>query len=324
MIVGFARTGSHALVDLLSEYDNIGVYPGEFNMFRTPGLISDMLEDKEKCLWPNLIEHYTTYNSLVRRVVDKLIPDGLTNNNFVIKNAKYFPNLEKKMTTISYIRSISRLNDVLNSNTSLDNKIQATNSWINKLGYFYAKEKEYLILDQPIKPSSNLSVWTEVFKPFKVIFSIRNPRDQIADLLKAGYLYKPYGTEPTPTWGGGILESIYGRNKQGAIKMFIDSMIGHYQQLEVITRSLGPDSLLLVKFENLVNNYQNTKSEIERFIGNIEGHHIQKRKYFDPEKSKKNINFYNEFLTNDDVEIISVLEDWINQNSLLSKYFIMK
>ena len=46
LIVGTSRSGSHALVDLFSEYDNIRIHPYEFDEFRAPGMVADQLDEE--------------------------------------------------------------------------------------------------------------------------------------------------------------------------------------------------------------------------------------------------------------------------------------
>ena len=43
LIYGILSSGSSALVDLLLEYNNVNVIPGEFDDFRASGLVADQL-----------------------------------------------------------------------------------------------------------------------------------------------------------------------------------------------------------------------------------------------------------------------------------------
>jgi len=57
-----------------------------------------------------------------------------------------------------------------------------------------------------------------------------------------------------------------------------------------------------------VNDYDVTKSKIEKFIGGIEKNHVHIKKCFDPDVSVKNMEIFNSFLDADELDMIKELE----------------
>lgn len=319
------RTGSHALVDLLSEYDNVGVYPGEFDHFRAPANVADQLCKETSRDFPNLIEQSIKNKSFKYKLSEKVIPDFLIKAEALSRFFKktipdkikfkehsvsqlFSKRIPYRISQREYIISLKSLSLYLKSNTSFDEKIEKTRQWINEVANIYACNKDFFVLDQPVFSVKNSNVWIKVFEPYKLIVSIRNPRDQFADIIRSGFLFKPYGA-PAMTWGGGLLEMIYGRDRAGALKIFNDAVKRLYEELYCLEENVKAENILFVEFEKLVTDYQNQKNRIENFIGMPKGRHCLPETYFIPKKSCLNINIYDKYLSKEEVGALSNIED---------------
>lgn len=320
LIMGLARSGSHALVDLLSEYDNVAVFPREFDDFRAPGLVADQLDENLRDDYPNLIHLKTSSRKYKSNLGVAFLPKNIQKMPWLYKHLQKRSKIDRRIKNILYRHSLTRLNHALKSDLTLPEKIIQANQWVQRVGEIYAENeatKEYVVFDQPITSLTNPDIWPEVFAPFKLMCSIRNPKDQIANLVKDRYLYLPYGA-PFMTWGGFVLEGLYGRDRKDALQMFITFIENIYKRLHALSARLGPEQFMVVNFENLVTGYDENKQKIEKFVGGINGHHIKPKKYFDPDVSIQNVNYYNTYLSSDEIKRVNALE--VSYHKFLSKH----
>ena len=305
LVCGLVKTGSSALVDMLSEYDNINVIPGEFDDFRAPGLVADQLSYEQSVGFRNKIERLIGFKTKFRIVVNIFLPIFMFRIR-TIRGIKYrFVNATIRINQLILLR---RLNNKLNSEITFNDKIKYANNWITQIGNINNKKKEFVVFNQPLTPSIDTKIWEAVFHPWKLICVYRSPRDQMSDIIKYEYLYAPYGA-PFMNFGGVILEDLYGRNREGAIKFHIDALKMRLQWIDTLKQKFGPDKFLLIDFEGFVNNYDTYKTVIENFIGNLKGHHRKSKKYFDPQKAKKNIDIYSEYLSSSELESLEELQN---------------
>ncbi len=315
LVAGTLSSGSSALYNLLKEYDNIGHFSNEFDDFRAPGLVGDQLSDTSRHDFPNQIARITRNGNFIKRLVFKSsiwnylyksIPKQFLEIEYPIKSIEIFRN---KLISLERSHLLRVLNKSLETDISFDEKIQISNNWIQQVGNIFSLKKDYTMFDNALPTKSDLAIWTTVFNPYKLIVVYRNPRDQIADIIKRGFLFKPYGNS-IMTLAGYNLETIYGRDRIGAIRLSIDSIRCRLKWIEYLEKVIEPNNLLVLDFEGLINNYDVYKSKIEDFIGGIKNHHRFKNKYFNPLHAKGNIDIYKQYLYQDDLPNLAELEDW--------------
>ena len=101
----------------------------------------------------------------------------------------------------------------------------------------------------------------------------------------------------------------------------VDYKIKHRVSLNLWGRYYSGNNRLLLKFENLVNDYENQLTRIYRFLGIEKQIHVNKLTHFLPDKSKKSIGSYKNFHDQDIMEKIRLAnpqfyfdepEDWDN------------
>lgn len=322
LICGVTRSGSSAVLDLLREYDNIGMFPEELDDFRAPGMIADQLDEELSSDWPNMIDQKVKLKGLRSKFYNIVFssPIFLENGrlNYLTRNNK----IDRQVKNKNYRRELLALNKTLKSEVSLEQKILATTQWVSALREIYCSEqpeKDYFIFDQPVTVITKAKVWKQVFKPFKMICSIRNPKDQIADIISDRTLFKPYGA-PKQNWGGNFLESLHGRDRISAIKMFIRDIKIKYEIINQRLETLSNDQFLLVSFESLVKDYDRMVKIIEEFLPGIKGHHANVKKYFNPEVSAKNISLFSEYIGENEEGLIDGLQ--LKYEHLIEKAFV--
>ena len=68
--------------------------------------------------------------------------------------------------------------------------------------------------------------------------------------------------------------------------------------------SLKHPDFLLIRFENFINNYDETKKKILKFSNMQQSNHIKERQYFNPDISRKNIGIYKQLQNQSIIEYI--------------------
>lgn len=305
LIVGILSSGSSALVDLLSEYNNVNLIPREFDDFRATGLVADQLSYQQSIDFPNMIDtviRSTSKKSLIYNIfpIFKLQIHTITQ---IKKRYNY------STTRLRQLLLLEKLNLKLKSNTTFEEKIKHANNWIKEIGNTNFKNKKFVVYNQPLETGIEKDIWTAVFDPYKLICVIRDPKDQLADIIRRGYLSASYGA-PFMTIAGVNSEVIYGRNRKGAFKFHLDAIKKRMDWIDSMKKKLDPDKFLLLDFEGLVYNYEMYKSAMEDFIGDMKGHHTFKNKFFNPKKSKENTGIYKNILTEDEIEQLIELDTW--------------
>ena len=131
-------------------------------------------------------------------------------------------------------------------------------------------KEEYIVLDQLLLPHNlNIIDNYKIEELFPIIIS-RDPRDVF---IMNKYFWKPRNQEvPYPT----------------DVKEFCN----YYKMMRENEKKTNTLALRL-NFEDLVLNYEETKQDIENFIGIDSVHHKAKFEYFNPAISVNNLQVYN-------------------------------
>jgi hypothetical protein len=206
---------------------------------------------------------------------------------------------------------LKKLNNKLSYSIPVEDKIKYANQWITEIGNIKSGNKEFVLFNQPLLTVNETMIWKKVFNPFKLIIVYRDPKDQLAEIIKKGNLYKLYGG-PAVNFGGVALETLYGRSKKGAIAIHIEAIKKRFEWIDSLKKELDKDEFLLIDFEGLINNYNEYKSVIENFIGNLKHTHRFCGQYFDPIIAKKNIGIYKKYLDESDLDSLRDLENCYN------------
>ena len=307
IVAGYGWSGSSAVIDLLKEYDRVSAPPAEFRLIRDPhGLVQlehALVEDWEPINSFAAINDYIWLcKKLNRNQKNKLLPIGLSykrkiNKRFLDITLDYVNKLtmfkysfycyytQFKQTYFSYllnkvmrkIVSVFRLkgesalkaNQVVFSQPSKEQFRSITMDYLEEL-FKETMEKNHsnlLILDQAVSP--NNSDWAlKYFRHAKVIVVDRDPRDIYADLITHKSLIGNDLTDPNN----------------------IDKYLAWHNALRKNLK-ISKD-VLYVNFEDVVLNYEETKTKIESFSNLSCSEHSNKFSYFDPKKSIHNIGIW--------------------------------
>jgi hypothetical protein len=305
LVVGLLSTGSSALVDLLREYEDIHVIQNEFNDFRAPGLVADQLGNLEDNNFMNEIGILTSLKYRLRLIYNIFPILRLEIDSFKELKNRFNFNFER----IKQLNALKKLNAKLISAISSKEKIVYANQWIQEIGDINNCNKKFVLFDQPLLTAIESKIWKEVFYPFKLMIVYRDPKDQLAEIIKNGKLYGFYGA-PNVNLGGVTLETIYGRSRKAAITIHSESIKKRFEWIDSLQNELDKDNFLLVDFEGLVNNYDFYKNVIQNFIGNRGQYQTKPKVYFDPNNATKSIGIYSRYLKSDELVTLADLEKW--------------
>ncbi len=304
LVCGLYFSGSSALTDLLSEYDGITKVPGEFDDIRRAGMLGDHALGKVNSNNQDRVDaacndfwyptfHNPTANYYIKQLARKLVLN--TPLSKIYKNGCY--SLKKDR-----LRLLKETRDELIKEENIDVRVRLLKSYIHNVSALYKNEKDsFNLFDQPVFLNNHKELWPQVYEPFKLLIVSRDPRDQIAQLIKSNLLF--FDIE-TPTRG---LVEIYGNSREGAIRYELDTLKARYSNAIKLQELLGKDKVKFIKFEDLVLNYSDEKKNIESFLGLETGKHSRKLQVFIPENSSKNIGIYKDYLSNEELNLFSGL-----------------
>lgn len=314
-VAGFFWSGSSAVVDLLKEYRHFYECDAEIRFIKDPYGISQ--------LETSLVEHWELINSAAA-IADfrEMCRKGCRPGNhfysqagmgYANRIAKDFMKLVDeyiaRLTEYTYIADYyhfkfkksylkylidryrtgiefytngklkvgnRKLRPLCFSHPTQEQFNEATKWFFDALFHEHADEDKdmYVVLDQAVSPS-NTQVIHRYFNDSKMIIVDRDPRDMFVSELRTGAVV---GKDVDLKEAGRRFAM---RQKAMRSSMIID------------------EDVLYIHFEDLVLHYDETKKQIEFFLGLNPAEHLTPQKYLDPSVSQKNAglwkNYYDKY-----------------------------
>lgn len=316
LICGLNWSGSGAVFDLLKEYDEAVPisgghldFPaegglriiGEFEMFRSPGFIADHLDEKDHLFAPNHAIGALKKQILSFRFKTVLFSFKLRRFKDILYTRKIYKQVVKTKT------SLLKLLKHLSQTKSYEERFSLAKSWLEKvIEICDASSRKVVVFDQAIHLGQHGNHWPAFFKPFKLIIVHRDPRDVFAEQAKYHYLYRQQM--------GSNAISQYGDSLEDAIRYRVDVTLARMGQVDKVLSEHSSDEVMLLRFEDLVKNYDQTKQKIQDFIGLTDEDHTQPRKFFNPDQSIKNIGVFRNNLVDIPEASLQELTTWYNNH----------
>ena len=314
--VSYGGTGSSAITDLLKEFkcvDSKGDF--EFSFLYEPDGVSDLqhhivtdfqrlktdegIYRFEKLFNRMLNEGYT--NFMEHDKGEKILCDYIKNITTVewegywhahsLRNNSVLGKIKRKINNLKlifYRKIYSKINNqyleyapefeknkIVLSNLDEEEFLEHTKKFTDEFLTLFNSDKEILALDQII-PSNNLTRYMKYFSEIKVIVVDRDPRDL--------YILNKY------FWNEGWIPS-----------NDIDIYIKWFKSIRC-DRSVD-GNILRINFEDLVLNYEKTLTEILIFLNIDNAEHINKKEFFNPDKSIKNLNLWSSYMQKEESNI---------------------
>lgn len=310
LVSGTYFSGSSAVTDFLSEFDGVLRIPGEFDDFRRIGLVGDSLiyppvpyplrfneyisKNRNYSFVSNVFGGAGGRRGAIHRTVDRLLDALLTLRGLKRNNRRGLGALEeyaKKITSVG----------------SFEEKLILAKEWLSEVERLNCDGEnfQYLLFDQPIFHGQHQNIWPRVFDPYKLIIVIRDPLDQLAQLVGN----RNYCLDHSTCLTHGIHE-IYGSGSTGMINYQLAALSGRYRSIFELIEIIPEKQILIIPFEDLVNQYSKYTEKLMSFITgkkmNLE--HSRPMEFFDPKISCKNIGISKDFereLIDADAKIMS-------------------
>ena len=297
LVSGTYFSGSSAVTDFLSEFDGVCRIPGEFDDFRRIGLVGDsldasivpyplrfndyILKKRSYSFISNVFGGSTGRRAAAHRLIDRFFDSLLTFRGLKRANLNGLDFLQ------SYAQKIQSVD-------SPEVKLGLAKDWLCEVeeSILNSKSYKYVLYDQPIFHGQHQNIWPKVFEPFKLIVVIRNPLDQMAQLIGNGNYHLDHHT--CLTHG---LHEIYGSDTSGMINYQLAALCGRYRSILKLAEILPKDQMMIVSFEELVDQYDEITDNLLKYItdGKMDVKHSQPMKFFDPNMSRRNIGIKKEF-----------------------------
>lgn len=276
LVCGLLWSGSSALIDMLKEYSTVGVIPGELDEFRRPGMLMDHLDGLIDDTYPCQIESYLkTQYKLSRKQLKKVLTGD------IYSPKRWFA-----------LRSAWR--KLLIENTQ-QSKLNVVRKYLEEIKMLHTNDKPYTVIDQPLILSQHFNIWPKVFAPFKLIFVYRDPRDQIAQIIKQNHLFLHFRSPEQDIYGGG---------RYGAIKYQLHTLQKRQMWMDKLLNEHGVDAISF-SFESLITKNTLVRDKLIDFLGVTKSDKFQK--VLEPNISEKNIGIYREYLTEGEMSLLEEL-----------------
>lgn len=305
---GLGSTGSSALVDLLKEVDGFFSMDDEFRLFVDPGGFVTLRDA--------LVENWSIFQTDV--AIRNFINLALNINSkkrspyTALNHSKYFDDffekelyvfidnicelkfdgfwygidnvLMRKLNRFSSLRKskIGSKKMYVGKNLTDEEYSKYVSVFINNIVEYVLKkeEKEFFCFNENLSCMFPEKIFNMI-PDSKMILVIRDPKDVYADSIRVKWPAIPEDPMDFIKWQ--IL--VY----QGWMK--VQKRFTNYKDSDNL--------LLVVKFEDLILEYENTVNKIFNFLGIDKLEHKNKCKYLIPEKSKNNIGQWKSKLSND-------------------------
>ena len=320
-VCGTGHSGHSAVIDFLSEFEGVHAHYClfHFELFRQPGGLNDLIMAADHN-WSEISFDYNLKKFL--RLSEKLTPSAISNigPDFEKITKKYvesiidyelktdwfddfhFDTIDKEYRITRIIRSVirriiskfrkKRHVEFIPSHTTYHCNstefIERTSNYIMELLFHNLNSDiQCVITGNSIEPYQRSNYILDSSESIYSIIVVRDPRDIYASL------YTDDGHKRDFESDDALFSFSYLQNLR---KSFLGSEnISKFVKRQKLTRSkvsTKHERVLLVQFEELVCNYNETARRITEFVGFDPSAHIKKHIRLDPSKSQKNIGLW--------------------------------
>jgi len=291
LVSGSLSSGSSAVVDLLREYENIE-YPyeevsgGAFefnNLLSRKGMVIDQILN----------------NNADRKIIDYVeFKLKYFEEKYALKSSDITADIYKK--EIAALRLLYNLQSSLVSEKSTNGRLEIVKKWMNDLRENYCSTGKHFLIDQPVfvEQKSLIPVWDSIFQDYKWILVHRDPRDQMAQIIRSGTLFK---------WHHEPKEKVYDGMRDVRFQQHISWIKARLNGMLNLQSRLGDDKVMLVSYENFVKNHEEVKKSIEKFIGVDLGFQKDMGKFLRISESNKYIGIFSKYLNRKEIDCLEEL-----------------
>jgi len=317
IVTGYMATGGTAVVDLLREFESI-VYPGvEFRLIKERYGIQDLeiaLTENWSFLSADLaIKDFLWLSKVHAKNHTRLSKIGYSYNKYIcseflkitdlfINNITEY-NYQFYWAYYDFDKFKFILNKIVKSLLRRLFRIKAVNKY--RLAYFSKLDK--IAFEKYVRENTRLIYECIRSKYQKDIVIFHNSFDPNQIYRMADYFDLSKGIVVDRDPRDVYAEIKYLRRNNFKDGLGDNSELNNFVRLYLSMREykcgFNQANVLFIQFEELVYNYEEIYSEIISFL-DLSYLKAHRKKYFDPEKSKKNIGIFKNLLTADEVSFI--------------------
>lgn len=317
LICGLNWSGSGAVFDLLKEYSP-AVTPvsggaldfaaegglrliGEFEMFRAPGFIGDKILGLDSYFVPRQAQASIRRQLLSFRFKAMLVMRKARRPKEVWEAGRVYRQVVKTK------RSLVSLFDRMDVTADKQERMKLSQAWLEEVvDNVSARRGKCILLDQAIHLGQHQEVWPEFFSPYKLIVVHRNPLDIFAEQEKHRYLFRQQVQSNEI--------SMYGDSFDDAIRYRADVMRARMRQVDRVAEQIPNENVLVLRFEDLVKNYDRKNEAIRVFLDLEQSDHSNPRLFFDPDKSIQNVGIAKRSNISIPPNILAPLMQWYQEH----------
>lgn len=311
---GFGASGGTAVRDLLRELDGFIELGAEFRLIKEHYGLMDLetflTKTRRDILYSDLaIKDFIWLAKELNRVGGRFTREGMGYSHlikgFMLKTEKYINKLTKfkfraRWHVLNYKKSYKKqiLTRILIKFGLIDGFDEMNYTLIDKEEFGHITKGYIEDLFTDLSENGNLSVLLhnaiptvnsyqalDYFDNIKQIIVDRDPRDILADIITRKITFF-FGIKA-------LQDEDY--------KLFVEDFKHKRREYYILEND---PRILIIKFENLVNDYENTIKKIFKFL-QINTSHKYKRHYFNPEASSANIGLWKNVLSNEAIHYIN-------------------
>ena len=335
-ISGFGHSGKGVITDLLNEFYGYQVphYNFEFDLLRIQGGLLDLCtalhDDWSPIRSDAAIRRFRKVvlrlgtSAKLTRPYSMFIANGMNyeyyfNENFFRLSDQYVKSLisyiyegywpypidDKASIVQFYQRVVANIFGKKQFNQAVymaapDNFLELTQKYFNDLFTCIAnKDTRVFVMHNAIEPF-NPTRGLNLFEDARIIIVQRDPRDIYASIFVKSDVFIPkYEKKHFWKMKGSFLNT-------DNIQNFIERQ---KLQFSKIKSTVDDHRILRLRFEDIVLKYEETIANILNFLGETPSIHVRKKKFFDPEKSIKNIGIWKQMKGKDENAIRLINEE---------------
>jgi len=247
-VIGSGWSGSGALIDLLKKHSSVSVYPYELDFWRKPNGLYEAKTKREILIFflnEILFSLIITFKTLCRLLIN---PRALKSN---LKGISI-------QVRILLLLQMYFFSSIFISNIKLQKK-----SFIKTLKIFFGRRGNVFVYDQPVFPEQVHDPHLGALNVDVCIFVLRDVFDQVKDLLDNADFLKAKNIKESFMLGA---EDDFGSNPNSLqLQLMLFTLKSRVNKLKELIIKY-PESFLVLKFEDLVEDSNSTISKVNRFL----------------------------------------------------------
>jgi len=323
-VAGYGSTGSSAVVNFLEEFDNCYVMGGEFRLVQDPDGIEDLCCNLSSSWGWNrsdtYIRRFIKYTDIIGRRISPLKYGEHLNKTF---NFNFFDHRDKFIADIVDTKWIGHwfYHDYHERNY-LEVLIE---NFKRSLSWHFGFSREWLRANTKKSEMYFVRSDTDVYRCARdFLASLFNELDIVGEYLVFDQLILPYHKDKFDLLFPGFKQIVVDRDPRDVyldaknynaypITQDIASFISFYESSRKISPAVDNATTLLVRFEDLIYDYQPTTEKILNFLGMDSAGHSKQFSKFDPKISVRNTKTWLKEENQSYVQDMSILKERLSE-----------